>query len=194
MPDPTNGLLVVRHRQSTFNVERRFTGRADPPLSGDGTTAAAELAERLAAIGFDAIVTSPALRARQTTEPVAALTGLAVVVDDRLQEHDVPSWQGLTRDEIDASWPGAWAAWKERHEMRALDAEPWSDVEARVTTALLEHGQHHDRVLVIAHAGVLRALGTGPLALPRKIGRSKGLWVRVEHGRLVDGGIERLTG
>lgn len=196
MDDATSrdGLLVVRHRQSTYNVDRIFTGRADPPLSDEGVATAAVLAARLAPMGFDAIVASPALRARQTADAVAAVSGLAVVTDDRLLEHDVPAWEGLTREEIDERWPGAWTAWKERLELLTPGAEPWADMEARVTAALLDHGVRWRRVLVVAHAGVLRALGTGPLASPLKVGRSKGRWVRVVDGRLVDGGVERFSG
>jgi probable phosphoglycerate mutase len=189
-----DGLLVVRHRQSTYNVDRVFTGRADPPLSDEGAATAAVLAARLAPMGFDAIVASPALRARQTADAVAAVSGLAVVTDDRLLEHDVPAWEGLTREEIDERWPGAWTAWKERLELLTPGAEPWADMEARVTAALLDHGVRRRRALVVAHAGVLRALGTGPLASPLKVGRSKGRWVRVVDGRLVDGGVERFSG
>lgn len=196
MDDATSrdGLLVVRHRQSTYNVDRIFTGRADPPLSDEGVATAAVLAARVAPMGFDAIVASPALRARQTADAVAAVSGLDVVTDDRLLEHDVPAWEGLTREEIDERWPGAWTAWKERLELLTPGAEPWADMEARVTAALLDHGVRWRRVLVVAHAGVLRALGTGPLASPLKVGRSKGRWVRVVDGRLVDGGVERFSG
>jgi broad specificity phosphatase PhoE len=193
-PSTVAGVLVVRHRQSTYNVDKIFTGRADPPLSDEGVATAAILVARLATMGFEAIVSSPALRARQTAAAVAALTGQTVVTDARLQEHDVPAWEGLTRDQIEERWPGAWTAWKERLEMRSLGAEPWADVEARVAAALLDHGTRRRRVLVIAHAGVLRAVGTGPLASPLKVGRSKGRWVRVVDGRLVDGGVERLSG
>lgn len=184
----------MRHRQSTYNVDRIFTGRADPPLSDEGAATAAVLATRVAPMGFDAIVASPALRARQTADAVAAVSGLDVVTDDRLLEHDVPAWEGLTREEIDERWPGAWTAWKERLELLTPGAEPWADMEARVTAALLDHGVRWRRVLVVAHAGVLRALGTGPLASPLKVGRSKGRWVRVVDGRLVDGGVERFSG
>jgi broad specificity phosphatase PhoE len=185
-------LLVVRHRQSTFNAERRFTGRADPPLSTDGAEAARVLAAALDRFEFDTIVTSTLQRARQTAQAVADRTGLPVVVDPRLVEHDVPAWQGRTREEIDAHTPGAWTRWKDELVIEAPGTEPWPAVEARVTESLLDHGSRHASVLVVAHAGVLRALGTGPLVSPMKVGRSKGRWVHVADGRLHDGGVERI--
>ena len=183
---------MVRHRQSTFNAERRFTGRADPPLSADGEEAARALAAALGRFEFDTIVTSSLQRARRTAQAVADRTGLAVVVDPRLVEHDVPAWQGRTREEIDALTPGAWARWKDELVIEAPGTEEWSSVEARVTESLLDHGSRHTCVLVVAHAGVLRALGTGPLASPMKVGRAKGRWVHVVGGRLHDGGVERI--
>jgi broad specificity phosphatase PhoE len=188
----TARLLVVRHRQSTDNAERRFSGRADPPLSPDGELAAVVLADAIASFGFDAIVSSTLCRALQTAHAIADRTGWPVTSDPRLVEHDVPAWQGRTRDEIEALTPGAWARWKNELVLDAAGTEPWSDVEARVTESLLDHGSRHSRVLVVAHAGVLRALGTGPLAAPVKVGRSKGRWVRVQDGRLLDGGVARI--
>jgi probable phosphoglycerate mutase len=185
-------LLVVRHRQSTYNAERRFTGRADPPLSAHGEEAARALAAALDRFEFDTIVTSSLQRARRTAEAIADRTGLAVTVDPRLVEHDVPAWQGRTRGEIDARTPGAWARWKDELVIDAPGTERWSAVEARVTESLLDHGSRHTSVLVVAHAGVLRALGTGPLASPIKVGRSKGRWICVVDVRLRDGGIERI--
>ncbi len=192
MPVTVSRLLVVRHRQSTFNAERRFTGRADPALSARGERDAHLLADALAPYEFDSIVTSSLTRARQTAETVAARTGHRVVTDPRLVEHHVPAWQGLTREEIDAQAPGAWQRWRDHAVIESAGAEPWEAVEARVSESLLEHGTRWRRVLVVAHAGVLRALGTGPLGSAIKVGRSKGRWVHVEEGRLVDGGIERI--
>lgn len=190
---PTCRLLVVRHRQSTWNADRRFTGLADPPLSEHGRAEAEALAGRLAPIGFDAVVSSTLTRARQTAEAAAARLGIdTVTTDGRLVEHDVPAWQGLTREEIDERWPGAWARWRAEHAIDAPGTEPWSALQARVTAALLDHAARGSRVLVVAHAGVLLALGTGPLGPPAKIGRSKGRWAHVVDGALVDGGIERL--
>jgi glucosyl-3-phosphoglycerate phosphatase len=185
-------LLVVRHRQSTFNADRRFTGRADPSLSEQGERDAHLLADALAPYEFDAIVTSTLTRARQTAETIAGRTGHSVITDPRLVEHHVPAWQGLTREEIDALAPGAWQRWKDRAVIDSAGAEPWESVEARVSASLLDHGARWRCVLVVAHAGVLRALGTGPLGSAVKVGRSKGRWVHVEDGRLVDGGIERI--
>lgn len=183
---------MVRHRQSTYNAARRFTGRADPSLSPDGAAAALDLAEAVRPLGFDLIIASPLRRARETADAVAMATGLPVELDARLVEHDVPAWEGLTRDEIDASWPGAWARWKEQTVIDVPGTEPWHAVEQRVTASLTEHAGRGQRVLVVAHAGVLRALGTGPLADTTKVNRSKGRWVRLVDGSLVDGGLERL--
>lgn len=190
--EPTSRLLVVRHRQSTWNAQRRFTGRADPPLSAEGFEQAELLARRLAPMAFDAVVSSTLTRAHQTAEVIAARTGATVVTDERLVEHDVPAWQGLTREEIDAASAGAWGRWKDEGVIDAPGTEPWTAVEQRVAAALADHAGRAARVLVVAHAGVLRALATGTVGPPLKVGRAKGRWVHLVDGRLVDGGIERF--
>ena len=104
-------LLCVRHGLSTWNLERRWQGRADPPLSDVGEQGAVELAEALAttvAHGSNASVWSSDLqRARATAEIIAERLGAGpVTVDGRLRETDVGPWQGLTSPEIEERLAG----------------------------------------------------------------------------------------
>lgn len=97
-------ILIVRHGQSTWNAAGRWQGQADPPLSELGV----EQAERAAAVidRVDAVWSSDLERANHTARILAAPHGLAVVADARVRERAAGPWTGLTRDEIDAQYPG----------------------------------------------------------------------------------------
>lgn len=90
-PDSTGELVLVRHGESTFNAEQRFTGLLDVPLSPRGLQQCREAAELLIAeqIQPDRLITTPLQRAWRTAEVIAERLGLPPAVRDwRLAERD----------------------------------------------------------------------------------------------------------
>ena len=79
-----------------MSVQKRYAGRSDVPLTEIGVEQAAAAAKRLAPAGIDVIVTSPLLRATQTAQEVAEVTGAPVVTDEGFRETDFGAWEGLT--------------------------------------------------------------------------------------------------
>lgn len=176
-------LLLVRHAQSAWNVEGRWQGQADPPLSAAGEeqarTAAAELG------GFELVAASDLVRARRTAEIIAEVLGLAPVeVLPALRERDVGEWSGLTGEEVDAAYPG----------FRASGRRPpgWEDNEAliaRVVPALAELTESGAKTtLVVTHGGVLHALQEHlGVTHDRSIANLAGRWLSVNDGSLAIG-------
>ncbi|MFM7618011.1 MAG: histidine phosphatase family protein [Actinomycetes bacterium] len=151
MNAPGASLLVVRHGQSTWNAAGRWQGRADPALTDLGERQAADAALHVGPI--DEVWTSDLARARRTAEIVAEHLGLVVRVDPRLAERDAGEWEGLTRDEIEAGWPG----WLAEHR-RPAGFEPDDVVAARGIEVLTELAGRAGRLLVVSHSGVIRAV------------------------------------
>lgn len=190
---PSERLLLVRHRQSTWNVERRWSAQADPPLSEQGESDALAVGPVIAPLGFDAIVSSDLARARRTAELIrAAMPGVPLHLDDRLRELDIPAWAGRTKDEIAASHPDDYARWRSGVSEPPAGSEPWPAFERRVVAALHDSAGRGGTVLVVAHSGVLRAVRSA-LQLPDKVGRSKGIWIHRYGHRLVPGPLQRVT-
>jgi hypothetical protein len=98
-------VFLLRHGRTSWNAERRFQGQADPPLDDVGRAQAYEVATLVAALAPNVLVSSDAMRAVQTAEPIAEITGLEVLVDARLRERSLGHWEGLTRDEVAQRWP-----------------------------------------------------------------------------------------
>jgi broad specificity phosphatase PhoE len=98
-------VLLARHGQSAWNAEGRWQGQADPPLTDLGRRQAHEAARALGAL--DAIWASDLQRAAQTAAIISADLGVGpVVLDPDLRERDAGEFSGLTRDEIEARFPG----------------------------------------------------------------------------------------
>ena len=104
-------LVVWRHGQTTYNVERRFQGQSDVPLNEVGLRQAAQAAPYLAALRPSAIFSSDLSRASVTADALARLTGLTVQLDKDLRERSGGSWEGLTEAEIRERFPAERATW-----------------------------------------------------------------------------------
>jgi len=107
-------LLLIRHGETVWNHDGRFTTHSDVPLSEVGVAQALDAAEALAATPIARIYSSPLQRALVTAETIAARQtgGPPLHVDGRLTEIDAGPFDGLTVDEITAGPLAAeFAAW-----------------------------------------------------------------------------------
>ncbi len=93
-------LIVVRHGETLYNVQSRYTGQSDIPLSALGEQQAAALGKRLAAEPLAAIAASDLQRARVTAQAIARYHKLPVQEDVDLREISFGTWEGATYDEI----------------------------------------------------------------------------------------------
>ena len=82
-----------------------------PPLTAVGEAMAQAFAQAYASLKWDAIYTSPMLRARQTADALCRLTGVQATVEDGLKEIDYGEWEGLRQDEVKERWPEAFEYW-----------------------------------------------------------------------------------
>jgi 2,3-bisphosphoglycerate-dependent phosphoglycerate mutase len=98
---PIYHITFLRHGESVGNVEERFQGQADFPLTDKGRAQARSLAERWAAAGrtFDLCLASPLLRARETAETVAGAIRVPVEFDPVWMEIYNGKLAGLNNEE-----------------------------------------------------------------------------------------------
>lgn len=99
-------IALVRHGETEWNRERRWQGSQGVGLNDTGRGHAAAAARILAGQGWDWMISSPAARARQTAEIIAAgvtLTGLDF--DDELVEQHFGIAEGMPIAAADARWP-----------------------------------------------------------------------------------------
>jgi probable phosphoglycerate mutase len=157
-------LILLRHGRTAWNAERRYQGQADPPLDEIGRAQAVEIAGLVAALRPDVLVTSDALRARQTAEPIATVTGLDVRVEPRLRERSLGHWEGLTRDEVAQRYPDEFADWLAGRDVSRRGGESRDDVAVRALAAFTDLPDVGTAVLV-THSATAMALGNALLHL-----------------------------
>ncbi|MGB3338157.1 MAG: histidine phosphatase family protein [Devosia sp.] len=157
-------LLLVRHGESEWNAVRRLQGQADIGLSLRGEAQALALAPTIAQLVPDIVITSDLRRARRTAE----LLGYA---DARghaaLREVDVGEWTGLEIARLMSDQPEAYREWR-AGTFAPPGGEVWTDFSNRTVAATRAAFESADRLLVVCHGGVVRALLQALLGLPPK--------------------------
>jgi len=121
-----------------------------------------------------ALYSSDLKRARQTAEPIEAVTGLEAVRMPELREIFLGDWEGLRTEELVERYPEAWAKWAEEPSWDLIPGgESAATFEARVESALDSFFVRHPKgdTVVVTHGGVIQ------IALHRIVGRpSRGLF------------------
>ena len=167
---PTTTVLL-RHGQTVLSIESRFSGLgSDPELTAEGREQARVTGERLTGHAFDAIITSPLRRARQTAEVVSAIAagGGAPVVEDGIRETDFGAWEGLTFAEVGRTWKDELAAWLADPTVAPPGGESFVDTDERVGEAIeaLRERYPAQRLLVVSHVTPIKLLVRRALDAP----------------------------
>lgn len=168
-------LLLLRHGQTELSVQRRYSGRGNPPLTAVGREQATRAAKMLAAKGdISAIVTSPLGRARETAEAAGAALGIEVRVVEGLTETDFGEWEGLTFREAAERDPDLHARWLGDPSLPAPGGESFDAVRERVEAARRDLVTRYPgaNIVVVSHVTPIKtllqlALGVGPSLLYR---------------------------
>ncbi|HWJ85033.1 MAG TPA: histidine phosphatase family protein [Cellulomonas sp.] len=163
-------LLLWRHGRTAFNAEARLQGQVDIPLDDVGRwqarTAASRMLERHDPTH---IVASDLVRADETARFLARAAGIEVVPDVRVRERAFGEWEGLTGDEIHATWPEDFALWRAGGEPSRVGAETRAQVAARMAEAIAEQAgalDRHDTLVVVSHGAAISSAVGELLGMP----------------------------
>jgi probable phosphomutase (TIGR03848 family) len=151
-------VLLLRHGRSTANAQGVLAGRNDSELDETGRDQALDLANRLADVPLDVLVTSPQLRARQTAQMAAAGRAEAVV-DDAFAECDYGDWSGAALSEL-ATEP-AWEIVQWQPSAAQFPAgETMAQMAHRATHGVRQLVSAHPQgfVWVVTHGDVIKAI------------------------------------
>ena len=159
-------LVLIRHGESQWNLENRFTGWVDVPLSPKGEEEAREAGNKLQAFKFDQAFTSVLSRAINTLGIVLEVlnqTAIPVTKHEALNERRYGELQGLNKaDTVEKFGEQQVKLWRRSYDIRPPGGESLKDTAERVIPYYeqeiwpeLVQGKH---VLVVAHGNSLRAL------------------------------------
>ncbi len=147
-------IYLIRHGQTELNHLKLIQGRSDHPLNEKGIAQARVAAEKLNAVSFDAVYSSPLIRAVQTAKIVAPYA--EPLVDERLIDMDYGPFEGKGRDALP---PEVAAYFRDyRHTPVPEGMEHIGDVALRARAFLEERCAGGGDILVATHAIVMRGL------------------------------------
>ena len=159
-------LVLLRHGQSQWNLENRFTGWVDVPLSPKGEEEARAAGQKLTQFRFDRAYTSVLKRAIDTLRIVLeeiGQTGIPIEKDQALNERMYGELQGLNKAETMRKYGAQQVKlWRRGYEIRPPGGESLKDTAGRVLPyyeSRIKPGLLAGRtVLISAHGNSLRAL------------------------------------
>jgi phosphoserine phosphatase len=178
-------VILVRHGESSFNVEGRVQGHLNvSTLTEKGIADASLVGKALQGISIDAFYHSPLIRAQETAQNILETltqnggTIPAPLIDPLLIEISLPLWEGVLFEEIAATDPKSYQQWQIAPHLLKMDVptengqtQPFYPI-----PALFEQAQqfwkkllpnHIDQtILLVAHSGINRTLICTALGLP----------------------------
>ncbi len=168
-------LLIVRHGQTDWNVQKRIQGHTDIPLNDTGKSEALTLAEKLQTTRFVACYSSDLSRAFETATILARPHALPVQSDTRLRERQFGPWEGRLRDDLFA------CPLPERG-----GVENSQDLHQRVFHCFDELAMQHagESVLIVSHGGLMLSilLQIGGFECPIELLKSRNTaTIQLEH-------------
>ncbi len=159
-------LVLLRHGESQWNLENRFTGWVDVPLSPKGIEEAKSAGEKLREVKFHRAFTSVLMRANETLRIVLEAigqTGIPVEKDKALNERMYGELQGLNKAETAQKYGDAQVKiWRRSYDVRPPGGESLKDTAERALPyyekMIKPHLLKGETIIIAAHGNSLRAL------------------------------------
>jgi 2,3-bisphosphoglycerate-dependent phosphoglycerate mutase len=160
-------LVLIRHGQSLWNAENRFTGWTDIDLSKKGENEARDAGEKLENVAFDVVHTSALMRAQRTAEIIIKHNkksqDIPTYKDERLNERHYGSLQGLNKTETAEKYGAEQVhIWRRSFDISPPDGESLKMTAERTLPYfkedVLKHLNEGKNVLISAHGNSLRSI------------------------------------
>jgi 2,3-bisphosphoglycerate-dependent phosphoglycerate mutase len=159
-------LTLIRHGQSTYNLENRFTGSLDVPLTTLGVQEAHKAGNKLKDFTYARAYTSMLKRAQETLQIILQeieQTEIPIEQNAALDERMYGSLQGLNKAETIAKYGEAQVElWRRSFAVRPPDGESLEDTFNRTVpyykSTIEPVLKANQNILIVAHGNSLRAL------------------------------------
>jgi probable phosphoglycerate mutase len=167
-------LVIIRHGETVWNLEKRIQGHLDSQLSKLGRQQTSALEQVFRSRKIDALYTSDLGRAVKTAAALERATGIQAIKKTCLRESNLGIMQGKTKDELSQDIPDEYDLFRERDPDYVIpEGESLNMRHQRVVSCLNEIADNHQGqvIAIVCHGGVLdslfRYVNAIPLAAPR---------------------------
>lgn len=154
-------IILIRHAEAEGNIRRIFQGHIDGDVSENGLRQLECLAERCRLYHFDAVYSSPLMRARKTAEAANRYHGLPIETMDALMEINAGHWEGRAFADLPELFPEEFRLWEENPGAFAVEGgESMREVYDRTWNAIGRIVAAHpdETVCVVSHGCAIRNL------------------------------------
>lgn len=151
-------IYLVRHGETTGDIEDRYGGSYDDHLTELGRSQLEDTANKLVGKGIEAIFTSTLIRAKESAEIISNKIGVSVEVREGLRERDYGILTGLTKKEALEKYPEAVEMYKDQLKTPP-DGEEFLNFQERVLDEFKKITQeNYNTVAVISHGGPIKQI------------------------------------
>ncbi|MDP0495023.1 MAG: histidine phosphatase family protein [Verrucomicrobiota bacterium JB024] len=152
-------VIIIRHGETEWNLQARYQGQHNSPLTARGVAQAEAVGQRLAGVRLDAIISSDLQRAVDTADRIAAPhADVTRFTDARLRERDFGKLTAMTKAEALEKYPEEEKSYLSHDpDYRIPGGESLRDVYDRTAAALDEWAARYDNrtLCVVTHGGAL---------------------------------------
>lgn len=151
-------IYLIRHGESTGDIEDRFGGDYDDHLSKKGKIQARELAQKIAGRDIEIIFTSPRMRALETAKIVQKKWNVPLkVVDDLRERNNYGVLTGLTKAEARARYPQDFEKIsQDKTHHKVTGSESYEEIKKRVIQVFnLILSTKYSTIAIISHGGII---------------------------------------
>ena len=171
-------MYLFRHAQTKWNLEKRFQGQQDSPLSELGLIQSKKMAQTLETIEPDIVVTSTLNRAKETARIALEQWGKKreVYEMEELKESAFGSWEGMMIDDVMRDYPEEFNLHRKSPHLFQMDGiEGYADLQTRGIKGLKKIAEKHPgkRVVVVTHGLLLLCILAGIREIPLERAREK---------------------
>lgn len=155
-------LYLIRHGQTSWNLDGKIQGSQDIELNSTGIIQAEQLSKKIVKDDYEfaKIYSSYQKRAIKTAEILSEFTKVDYTLTKGLEEINLGVWEGLSWDEVKKSYPSEFNEWYDnRRYTKPPKGEAYQDMLVRVLTAIQEIIHNNEgNILIVTHSAVIMCL------------------------------------
>ena len=146
-------VYIIRHGQTDWNIEKRTQGHTDIALNTNGIKQAELIAEKIADLKIDNIISSDLKRAYMTAQIINKNLNKTIEKDKRIREFCFGTLEGITRDKITQE---TWDDFNKNP--KQFNAETKEEVFNRIKSFINDLKHNNKNTLVVTHGGAIKMI------------------------------------
>lgn len=151
-------IYLIRHGETTGDIEERYGGDYDDHLTEKGKAQAKELAEKLLNKEIEVVFSSPRIRAKETAQIVSKELNVPFeIIEDLRERNNYGILSGLTKLEAKEKHPLDFEKIsKDKNYHDVTGSESYEEIKTRAIKVFEEISlKNHDIIAIISHGGII---------------------------------------